>query len=114
VGVGLSAPTDAALAGEAATTRIGDVLLLERSGADGPGRIRCARCHHVFGPADQDPKLGSVVRERSIGELSPLNEYGLTEILVVRHFHCPGCGLTIAVDTQRRGDPIMLGNRLLS
>jgi hypothetical protein len=96
------------------STRIGDVLVLESdgTGSDGSGIIVCARCAHVYGPADRDPKLGSVVREGSIGELSALNEYGLTEALVVRHFHCPQCALTIAVDLQEKGDPIMLGNRL--
>jgi hypothetical protein len=94
-------------------SRIGDVMVLERGAVDGaPGEIRCARCDHVYGPADQDPKLGSVVREGPIGELSALNEYGLTDALVARHFHCPQCGLTIAVDIQEKGDPIMLGNRL--
>jgi acetone carboxylase gamma subunit len=104
-------------------TRIGDVMVLDR-GEGAPGsdsasdpahpEIRCARCDHLYGPADRDPKLGSVVREGTIGELSALNEYGLTEALVVRHFHCPQCGLTIAVDLQEKGDPIILGNRLLT
>ncbi len=97
--------------GTTGTSRIGDVLILSRDG-HGPGRLRCARCDYDYGPADRDPKLGSVVHEGPIDELSALNAYGLTEVLVVRYFRCPTCALTIAVDVQRRGDPIMLGNRL--
>lgn len=95
------------------TTRIGDVLIFERL-EDGSSRICCSRCHHVYGPSDRDPKLGSVVYEGAIGDLSELNNYGLMEALVARHFNCPQCGLTIAVDIQEKGDPIMLGNRLTS
>jgi acetone carboxylase gamma subunit len=90
--------------------RIGAVLVRARGEAG--DSILCARCDHEYGPADRDPKLGSLVREEGIETLSPLNAYGLTERMVVRHFHCPGCGLTIAVDIQEKGDPVMLGNTL--
>jgi acetone carboxylase gamma subunit len=86
---------------------VGDAF--ELRGDDAAGwTIHCAPCGHGYGPADQDPKLGAVVRERSIADLSPLNAVGFTERLVAREFCCPSCGLLIAVNVQQRGDPIML------
>jgi acetone carboxylase gamma subunit len=90
--------------------RIGAVMVRIRT--ESGDSIHCARCDHDYGPADRDPKLGSLVREEGIETLSPLNTHGLTDRMVARHFHCPGCGLTIAVDIQEKGDPVMLGNTL--
>lgn len=90
---------------------IGDAIALRRDD-DGAVVAACAECGHVLGPGDRDPKLGAVVRERSIADLSPLNAEGMTERLVARHFHCPECALLLAVNVQQRGDPIMLEWRL--
>jgi len=110
-------PTDAATAErgalEAAVSGppIGDAIALRRD-EDGTVVTSCGECGHVFGPADRDPKLGAVLRERSIADLSPLNAEGMTERLVARHFHCPQCALLLAVNVQQVGDPIMLEWRL--
>jgi hypothetical protein len=32
----------------------------------------------------------------------------MTDLLVARHFFCPGCGLLFAVNVQRKDDPVML------
>lgn len=110
-------PTDAATAEsgalEAAVSGppIGDSIALRRD-EEGAVIACCAECGHVFGPADRDPKLGAVLREGSIAELSPLNAVGMTERLVARHFHCPQCALLLAVNVQQVGDPIMLEWRL--
>lgn|GEM_PF-3120012 len=99
---GNSTALGAAVGGSA----IGDSIALRR---DGDGVVAaCAECGHVFGPADRDPKLGAVMREGSIAELSPLNAVGMTERLVARHFHCPECALLLAVNVQQVGDPIIL------
>jgi N-methylhydantoinase B len=90
---------------------IGDSIALRRD-EDGAVLATCAECGHVFGPADRDPKLGAVMRQRSIVDLSPLNAEGMTERLVARHFHCPECALLLAVNVQQQGDPIMLEWRL--
>lgn len=90
---------------------IGDSIALRRDEA-GTVLTACAECGHVFGPASRDPKLGAVMRERSIADLSPLNEVGMTERLVARHFYCPGCALLLAVNVQQQGDPLMLEWRL--
>jgi acetone carboxylase gamma subunit len=96
---------------------------IDATGADGPGvgdaftlrvddagvqQIACAECGHEYGPAANDPKLGAVMSERSIADLSRLNEVGMVERLVARHFYCPSCALLFAVNVQQRGDPIML------
>lgn len=89
---------------------IGDAIAIRREGDELVAA--CAECGHVLGPASRDPKLGAVVRETSIAQLSPLNAAGMTERLVARHFHCPECALLIAVNVQQHGDPIMLEWRL--
>jgi len=90
---------------------IGDSVALRRDD-DGAVVASCAECGHELGPADRDPKLGAVMRERSIADLSPLNAVGMTARLVARHFYCPGCALLLAVNVQQREDPIMLEWRL--
>ncbi|MEZ5076775.1 MAG: acetone carboxylase subunit gamma [Solirubrobacterales bacterium] len=90
---------------------IGDSIALRREG-DGTVVTACAECDHVFGPADHDPKLGAVMKELSIADLSPLNEVGMTDRLVARHFYCPDCALLLAVNVQQKGDPVMLEWRL--
>lgn len=110
-------PTDAllddagALAAAVDGPPIGDAIALRRED-EGTVVTTCGECGHVFGPADRDPKLGAVLRERSIADLSPLNAVGMTERLVARHFHCPACALLLAVNVQQVGDPIMLEWRL--
>jgi acetone carboxylase gamma subunit len=100
-------PLEAAIAGPP----IGDAVALWRDD-DGALMARCAECGHGLGSADRDPKLGAVMRELSIADLSPLNAEGMTERLVARHFHCPSCSLLIAVNVQQVGDPVMLEWRL--
>ena len=95
----------------ARASAIGDTFALRR-GDDGEQGIHCAACGHRYGDADRDPKLGAVMSERSIVDLSPLNAVGMTERLVARHFFCPSCALLIAVNVQEHGDPIMLEWRL--
>ena len=104
---GGSAPLEAAIAGPA----IGDAVALRRDD-DGALMASCAECGHELGSAERDPKLGAVMRELSIADLSPLNAEGMTERLVARHFHCPSCALLLAVNVQQVGDPVMLEWRL--
>ena len=102
---------DEALARAVDGPPIGDSIALRRD-EDGAVVATCGECGHLLGPADRDPKLGAVLRERSIADLSPLNAEGMTERLVARHFHCPECALLLAVNVQQQGDPIMLEWRL--
>jgi acetone carboxylase gamma subunit len=90
--------------------RVGDAYILVETG--GTRELHCAECGHVFGPASADPKLGAVVGERSLDELSALNRFGTTDELLLREYFCPGCGGLIAANIQRRGDPVMTEMRL--
>jgi N-methylhydantoinase B len=107
----MSTVEEARGARELAGATIGDAVALWRA-EDGTLMARCAECGHELGPADRDPKLGAVMRELSIADLSPLNAEGMTERLVARHFHCPSCALLLAVNVQQVGDPVMLEWRL--
>lgn len=86
---------------------IGDAVAVRRE-ESGTLSASCAECGHALGTADRDPKLGAVMRELSIADLSPLNAEGMTERLVARHFYCPSCALLLAVNVQQVGDPVML------
>ena len=90
---------------------VGDAVSVQRT-EDGALMASCAECGHELGSAGRDPKLGAVMRELSIADLSPLNAEGMTERLVARHFHCPSCALLLAVNVQQAGDPVMLEWRL--
>ncbi|CAB4865302.1 unannotated protein [freshwater metagenome] len=92
------------------TPGAGDAFVF-RAGDDG-WSVHCSACDHRYGPADADPKLGAVLRERSITDLSPLNAAGFVDRIVAREFYCPSCALLIAVNVQQVGDPIMLEWRL--
>jgi acetone carboxylase gamma subunit len=82
--------------------RIGDAFVL--SGEE----IRCADCDRLLGPRTQDPKLGAVVAERSLSDLSELNRFGTLDELVLREYYCPGCGAMLAANVQRPTDPVLI------
>jgi len=84
---------------------VGDAFAVHE-GADGR-EFRCARCSHHYGPVTADPKLSAVVAERAITEISELNRHGAVDELVLREYYCPGCGLMVAANVQRRGDPVL-------
>lgn len=86
---------------------IGDAFTLRRE-PGGALQANCIECGHRYGPVTDDPKLSAVMGERSIVELSTLNDVGMVDRLVARHFYCPSCGLLFAVNVQQKGDPIML------
>ncbi|WP_187369424.1 acetone carboxylase subunit gamma [Baekduia soli] len=86
---------------------VGDAFTFRRDATAG-WQIHCSECDHHYGPAERDPKLGAVVREGSITDLSTLSDVGMTERLVARQFFCPSCALLMAVNVQQVGDPVML------
>lgn len=86
---------------------LGDVFTLGHA-ADGAAYVACAECGHRYGPATRDPKLRAVMTEKSIVDLSTLNDVGMVDRLVARHYYCPSCALLFAVNVQQKGDPIML------
>jgi acetone carboxylase gamma subunit len=86
---------------------IGGAFSFARDAA-GVVQVDCAECGHRFGPAERDPKLAACMSERTIADLSTLNESVMADRLVARHFFCPSCGLLFAVNVQQKGDPVML------
>lgn len=92
--------------------RIGSAFVL-RTEAGREAVVHCAQCGYAYGPATQDPRLGAVVAERTIADLSDLNAEGMVERLVARQYFCPSCALLFAVNVQQKGDPVMLEWRLL-
>ena len=83
--------------------RIGEAL--EVADRNGDLVIVCSRCGHVYGPVTRDPKLGSVMRERPIAEVNPLNALSPRDDMVCRQYYCPGCAVMISTNVHRRGDP---------
>lgn len=88
---------------------VGDTV--EAVEVGGEQAIRCTVCHRRLSAYDEDYKQGTLMRELPMTELSPLNEGGLVEDVLVREFCCPGCGTAVQVDVQRRGDPILEESR---
>lgn len=85
---------------------IGDTFAVRT--ADAVSTLECIDCGYEFGPVDRDPKLGAVMSERSITDLSVLNAVGMVDRLVAREYYCPGCALLLSVNVQQHGDPVML------
>jgi N-methylhydantoinase B len=70
--------------------------------------LRCSECHHRFCAYDEDHKRASSMRELPIAATTPeLNRFGQVETFVLREYSCPGCGTAIAMDVQRREEPIL-------
>lgn len=85
---------------------IGDAYQVEE--VEGEKVVHCTRCHFLFGTATSDPKLGCLLNERTVEDLSSLNTSQLSEEVVVREFCCPKCGHLKAVDVQKKGAPILV------
>ncbi len=85
---------------------VGDAYQVEE--VEGEKTVHCAKCHFRFGPATFDPKLGCLMNERTVEDISTLNTSQLSEEVVVREFCCPECGHLKAVDVQKKGAPILV------
>jgi len=100
-------PNDAQIAERERGASVGGAFSFSRDDS-GALQVDCAQCGHCFGPAERDPKLTACMSERTIADLSTLNESVMADRLVARHFYCPSCGQLFAVNVQQHGDPIML------
>ena len=103
----VTVPNDAPAGTRERGTSVGGAFSFSRDDG-GALHVDCAQCGHRFGPAERDPKLTACMSERTIGDLSTLNESVMAQRLVARHFYCPSCGQLFAVNVQQHGDPIML------
>lgn len=77
----------------------------------GERRLRCTVCNYDLGSYHDDYKQSTVMRERSITSVSPLNDLGLRDLIVLREFYCPGCGTAVAVDVQKKDEPVLPESR---
>lgn len=67
----------------------------------------CSQCGFVYGPAEEDFKLGALVYERDPAEIYPRHLAPDKEWAVLREFYCPGCACQIEVDQIAPGMPII-------
>jgi N-methylhydantoinase B len=92
--------------------RVSDTV--EAVAVEGGRSLRCTVCRHRFCAYDADHKRACSVRELPITAHSELNALGMVDAFVLREFSCPGCGTAVAVDVQRREEPILDESRLAS
>ena len=84
---------------------VADTLEAVRSGEQ--MRVRCTVCGYDVGDYHTDYKRGTLMRELPITATSPINELGLVDEIVLREFACPGCGTSVALDVQKRDEPVL-------
>ena len=90
--------------------RIGEAMQVVEH--QGERLIRCTRCGHAYGPAEEDPRQGAVLREGPIAAANAINRHSPLADIVLREFFCPGCGTLMSTDVARRGEPILPETRL--
>jgi hypothetical protein len=69
-------------------------------------------CRQRLGGYEDDHKRACSLRELPITAHSELNALGLVDAFVLREFSCPRCGTAVAVDVQRRDEPVLDESRL--
>ncbi|MFT4585318.1 MAG: N-methylhydantoinase B [Gammaproteobacteria bacterium] len=84
---------------------VADTLEAVRLG--GRDVVRCTICATTLSSYEQDYKRGTNMRELPISAMSPLNGHNTLEDIVLREFLCPTCGTSIAIDVQRKAEPIL-------
>ena len=72
---------------------------LEIVGEGPDARVRCLRCGHGLGQADENYKLHAVRRDRDLEELAgrPMPD-GSPYLAVLREYACPSCATLLQVD----------------
>ncbi|PJG45050.1 hypothetical protein CAF53_25870 (plasmid) [Sphingobium sp. LB126] len=105
--LGGAAVAQASAPGEnGAAVAIGMGLVMTRC-ADIPV-IACARCRHVYGPTDRNPKLGAVSNALPFTDGSNYNQYAFDRgEVVLREFDCPSCGTRSATELRKTGEGLL-------
>jgi N-methylhydantoinase B len=84
-----------------------DLLPTDPEAADGRGVVVCGRCATVLCGASRNAYEHLLVTDSPVSGRGPLGAvYDGSERFVIRHFHCPACGLQIDVQVCRAGEPI--------
>ena len=81
---------------------------LELVGDGARGVFRCARCHHALGAADANYKLSSQLEQSAITAANPHIQDATLRTdapLILRRYHCPGCGLTLETEIALADQP---------
>ena len=81
---------------------------------EGDGAVTVCRCGHVLGPAAENYKLHSLLREGPVQNAGPwVDPHHLGgDRFVCREFFCPGCVTLLDVEIAQRDEPILWDVRL--
>ncbi|MFT4210812.1 MAG: hydantoinase B/oxoprolinase family protein [Microbacterium sp.] len=85
--------------------------VVEQVGADDRLELRCTQCGEHLGNGDEDYKAAGAMREIPARAANPHNRFVSDEV-VLREFSCPGCGTLLAVDVQKKREPVLPESRL--
>jgi N-methylhydantoinase B len=88
--------------------QLADTLELHGKGAQ--AAFRCSRCGHALGPAHQNYKHATRLEETAITAANPHiadPAHAIDAQLVLRRYHCPGCGVIIETEIARAGEPLL-------
>ena len=80
-------------------------LLLSGCGAG--GSFHCARCGGGLGAADSNYKLSTRIDQTPITKANPHIQHATLRVdaaLVLRRYHCPGCGLILDTEVALSDD----------
>ena len=80
----------------------------------GPSATAVCRCGHPLGPAAQNYKRGTLMRERPVQEAGPwVDPHHLGgDRFVCREFFCPGCATLLDVEIAQRHEPVLWDARV--
>jgi N-methylhydantoinase B/oxoprolinase/acetone carboxylase alpha subunit len=82
--------------------RYGEILAVRKTKAGAV--MGCMRCGNVLCAATEDPRQRALMVEEPLSAFSPLNRYGREDLVVVRHYCCPGCATVFSTDVQLKSD----------
>jgi N-methylhydantoinase B len=85
---------------------LGEYLQVVSDG--GERRFRCARCEHDLGPATDNYKLSTLMREAPLQEAGPLigdPKRFIDDDIVFRQYFCPGCLTLLENEINRASEP---------
>lgn len=77
--------------------------------ADGTAALACSHCQEVLAAYGESYKRGLLVNEEPTTSLPLASDPGLylDDVMVLRSYCCPGCGVLMSVDVARADEPLM-------
>ncbi len=102
------------VAEEVTLVQVGDGIGIQRAAAG--DRWVCTSCRRPLGPAAENYKSFTSLRERNPHQIDPVLYADPAEFcddqIVLREFFCPGCGTLLSVEIAKVGDPPLVEVRL--